>query len=1026
MQYLLRQFLLAAFAVTCLQLPAQQPAYYETLALYKDASELLDKEKYGAAELKFGEFLRRVAVDGAKRYKNDMIADARFSQALCNFHLLRDNAMSQFEYFMAEYPTHSRVDEAMYYIGRLYFIKKDYFEALPYFDQLDASKLSRVQKQAFYFYLGYCHYKNGKIQDAMTLFARIKNGDGPYAAQAAWFYTQVSFENGRYEEALAGLKNVDEEAPYAKNAPLIRASCLLKLERFEELDAMADELNLSSGKATASVFLIFGNAAYERNKYDKAVEYLENFEKKRGRMDRNGHYRLGYSYYQEKDFANARKRFDRVVNKEDGIAQNAWYYLGHCNLKIDDYEHARTAFKEASSMDFYPAIAEEALWLYSKACFETKYMEDALAGLQEFNKKYPESKYKDEANGLVGEILLYTSNYKDAIEYFEQPGNLKTRRAKVAYQRACYFYGVSLFEQQAFDKAASYFKKAYNQRQDQDITLSSYFWYAESLFQGEDFEGSVDGYNVYLRQRGADKHTYNSKAHYGLAWSYLKQKNYKEAGRRFEKFIALADRKADSDLYIDAYLRAGDCEYVANRYSNALNYYLTVRDFNDKYVDYALFRLGMTYFRLDNYEKSVNNYLKLVSNFRRSEYRDDGLINLSEIYLTWLNNWQKSAQYARSLIRDHPNSPFVPGAYMRLGIAEYKSNNNKKATDYFKKLVFDYCYDTKNAVAALQNLSSLLSPKEYDRIESQYQQKCPQAGSATAGNKEKEELDYQIAQERFFDENYDVALTKFDNFLRNYPNSEYAAEIRFLKGEALEKKGNESGALAEYKQLYESGPVSSYTLKALNNAAEIHFKNKEYLASTELFKAMEEKADKLADRLTAQFGKAKNLFAQRQYDAALGEYQSIFTHPNTTNYSRTRANVQIAACMYHLGKTQEAFDISSKIEKDNKNSFGAEAQYWITRILYDRGELDQSRIAAIYLKDNYPSQNYWKARAFLVLAEVYLKMGDTLQAVNGTLKTLAEQDRYPEIREQALARMLEIQTGKSAAKREDSDAGTQN
>jgi len=171
---------------------------------------------------------------------------------------------------------------------------------------------------------------------------------------------------------------------------------------------------------------------------------------------------------------------------------------------------------------------------------------------------------------------------------------------------------------------------------------------------------------------------------------------------------------------------------------------------------------------------------------------------------------------------------------------------------------------------------------------------------------------------------------------------------------------------------------------------------------------MEGKSGKLEDRLSAQFGRANIHLSNKDYEAARREFQSIYTDANTTEYSRMRARVQLAVCDYHLNRKDVALKEFTEIESLDKKVFGAESQYYITRILYDRGAFEQCRDTAIYLKNTYPAYNQWKAKAYLVLAEAYLSLGDTLQAVKGTLRSLADQDAYPQVQREAQARLDEI------------------
>lgn len=986
---------------------AQQPGY-ENLSTYKEAVELFDKGKYTGAKEKFKHFIARNQRSAYPPDQNNLVAEAQFYRAVCAFNLLNDNAVAMLEEFIQTHPEHTRQNEAWFYIGKMHYIRKDYEEAVEPLRKIESGNLSREQVVEARFMLGYGYYRQGRMREAMSKFRQIQNSPGQYGEMGAYYLAVIAYQNENYDEAYTALGRVDPEAKYAKNLELMKASCLLALKRYDELDVLGKDLMENSKRAGAETWFILGNAAYDRDKYADCISYFDKFEGMRGSLNREGQYRMGYSYYRTGDFKNAMDRLDKSLQPEDGVAQNAYYYLGHSFLKVEKYENARTAFNKASALDFDKELSGEALFQYAKASFETRYFEDALAALQTFTKDFPSSPYTEEANSLIGEILLYTSNYKEAIEYLENAG-LRNPRAQMAYQRACYYYALSMYDKRKFDIAAEYFKKSFNQRQDSEITLSSYYWFAESQFRLHAYSDAASAYRNFTSQPYASKHPNYALAWYGIAWSQLKQKQYDQAGKNFEKFIGLADRARNKEEYVDAVLRAGDCEFAGKNFNGALKYYRQVRDFNNMHVDYALYQIGQCYFRLENYGQAADSWVTLAAKYRKSEFRDDALIQASETYLTWLDDWQNCAKYCKVLLRDHEDSKFVPGALTRLGISEAKSNNKSAAINYFKQVAYDHCYDASARNTALQALSDLLPGRDYDQVEAKSRENCP-FNQDEGGSEESEALAISIADQRFvFDEDYASAADRYANYLKDYPKGKSREHAHYFLGQSYEKLQEPDKALDQYEAVYGSTKPNEYTLKALNAAADIQFTKGNNLAAMELYSAMEEKSDKLEDRLGAQFGKAKIHLANEDYNAARKELMLIYNDANTTDYSRTKARVQIAVCEYFLGETDKAFATFTEIETEFKNVFGAESQYYIIRILYDRGEYEQSRIAAIYLKDKYPGYNFWKAKAFLILAEDYLALGDTFQAVEGTLASLIAQNAFPEIRDQAEARAKEIE-----------------
>jgi tetratricopeptide (TPR) repeat protein len=1004
MRRLIRNFIFLFFLAPAL-LHAQQPAMHEAFATYKEAQELYDMGKYGAAKEQFRRYLqigdRRSSLANTDY---DLMADALFFKGMCSFHLLNSDAKGTFADFLHQYPLHAKHDEALYHIGKLHYIRKEYKEAVPYLQQVETGALSKDQVTECRFMLGYGYYKDGNSQKAKEKFGQIRLANGTYGEMGAYYYAIIAYQEGQYAEAYEAFKRVKPDAKYAENLDVLKASCLLKLGRYDELDELGRELMANKENANLETWFILANASFERSRWADCIRYFEEFEQRRGRMNREAQYRLGFAHYKNQEPAKAVERFTKALVPDDEVAQSAYYYLGHAYLKQEDFAHARTAFKQASENKANPAIASEALFLYAKASFETRFFDDALDAMRRYLETNSTSSYATEAKGLIGEMLVYASNFKDAIDYLEQNDALRTPRSQLAYQRACYYYALEQYEKSRFDVAADYFKKAFNNRQDPAITLPAYFWFAESQFRKEDFKAAGESYENFLKQPYAAKHEYHPLAYYGLGWSQLRQEKYAEALEGFEKYISLADRQRDKETYTDAMLRAGDCELLLKHYENALKYYKQVRDYNHRNVDYALLQMGKVYFRENDYQKSAESYVQLVTNYRKSVWRDEALLSAADIYLTWLNDWSSCAKYCRMLEKDHPDSKLLPDALLRLAVAEQKGGNNANAVKYFKSVAFEHCQNETARTAALASMADLISAEEYDQVEAESRKRCP-FNSQDAVTGSAEDLAISIADQRFFEDNYTSAIERYTNYLNDFRAGKHRYQAHYYRGQSYEKTKQLDKALEDYEAVYSADRIGEFTLKALKAAAEIQFAKGNSLAAMELYASMEGRSDKLEDRLNAQFGKANIHLANKDYEAARRELSSIYTDPNTTEYSRTKARVAIAACDYHLNRKDEAYQNFVEVEAANKNVFGAESQYYITRILYERGSYEQSRDTALYMFKTYQAYNIWKARATAVLAEDYIQLGDTFQAVGSTLPSLTQQNAFKDLRDAAQTRL---------------------
>ncbi len=1000
---------------------SQQPAYYESLAIYEDALTLLAKEKYGAAKEKLNSFLSSTQPGSIKSYPNDLRAEAEYYSALCSFHLLRNDASHLFSRFIATHKTHPKKNDSWYYKGKLQYLKKDFPGSIKALEKIKMADLSPPLAQDATFMLGWSYYTSGELEKAAPIFFELKSQEGEQRERAAYYYGMIRYEAGDYLEAMAMFEEIGNSRDvFASDLPVLTGNCMLKLKMYDELDRFHLALQDSSVNPGADFYRILANSMFEQGRWKESAENYELFSIRRGSMMREDQFRYAYCSFKIKDWPKAIEKFEKVLVPRDEMAQSASYFLGHCFLELKNDENARTAFRKASEMDFEKSLAIEALYQYSLVSFSTKYFEDALIGFQKLINQYPDSPFAGESKGHIGEILLYSGKYEEAIEYFEK-STLKSDRTRRAYQAAAYSYGVDLFEKELFTKASQYFRVAVNHSFDKDLTLSAYFWLAEGEFREGRYTDAVRQYEVYLDQPIVHKHQNFTGAHFGLGWSKFKSESYPEALGHFEKFIALSDQNESPALLTDAILRSGDCEFVRKNFLKALSYYKQVTDMKRRNLDYSLYQTGRCYQRLDKYKDAVAAFTDLANNYKKSEYRDDALLLAADIYIDFLTDWSNGSRYASELIEDYPKSPHVPSAYNIIGIAAANSKDKEKAIQNFKYVVLNYCSDESNALTALDNLSTMLPAKEYDRVYAQFREDCPGGQSVAICD-----LDYRTGFDRFYADEFETALPKFNSYLTACPNGQYSEEVMFLRGKCFEKTGQTDSALADYKRVYSEAVAGAWAVDALESAAEIMFNQGNHLSSIQLFLSMEDVADKLEDKVASQFGRAKNYVAMQDFELAMNVYMSIYTDPDATQYSRDRSHVQIATCKFHLGEKQEAFAIFTEIEQKFDNAFAAESQYMITKILFDKGEFEQSKSAGLYLKDNYPKYREWIARVFLIVAEDYLQLGDTFQC-EGNLERLILETRFPDVSRAATIRYAELQALKAktqpANENENSDDG---
>lgn len=990
---------------------AQLSPYHPHYQLYKDGVELYEKGVYGPALKKMDAFL--AAERNARTNQgNDLRINARYIQAISTYHLGRSNAIKLMEKFIIRYDDNTKATLVRYYLGKHYFEDEEYAAAIePLLACYTRASLDKERADEVVFMLGYAYFEQDQDDRAVRFFELAAGNENKYQEDAQYYHGILLYEDGRYDQAHQALSALEKSPKYGAEVQVYLANTLYQLQKYDELFTLSDRmLRNRRQKTEPQVYLIVANASYEKNDYPKALQYFGEYDKaKAPPLSRTSNFRYAFSHYKGNKYQEAIPYFQKVLSIQeaagggkDSLQQMASYYLGFCYLEIDDPNSARFAFQKAKEPvgSSNPKVTEDALYHYAKVCYTTQDYEPALKAFRQLESDYPGAPYASEVKSVIGELLLLSKDYEESIAYLETT-DLNNTRAKKAYQTSSYYYALELFQKEDYAKAIVFLRKAASNGFDPDMTLAAKYWIAEAEFRQNEFTRAATAYNAYLNSPNARSHTYYAAASYGLGWSYFKQKKYTTAINHFDKFIS-QPQGIPKQYLVDAYLRTGDSYFLLRNYGKANTYYTRVaEDARLPGRDYAFYQMGEGLYRQGQYRRSIQTFDKIVTGLPKSELRDNALDRISELYATWLKDYSRAADYARLLVNEYPRSPLAADGYNRLAFVSYSSGDEASAVQYFKKVLSDYSSDKKNSQIALDNLSNLIPGNEFDRILKDYRSKNPEMDENLA------QLSFTTGQNRFFEGNYESAISQFSNYINDFKNGPNYFEALIFRARSYKAINKLRNALEDYQLVYSPKVRNPFTSTALMEAAEIKHEQLDYGASLKLYQELRNVAGTEQNRIQADFGIAKNYKAMGEYSQAINVLSGIIRNPEAVMYTVNEAKVEQGECQYYNGNLDEALRIFSAVEAENKDEFGERSQYWITQIQYDMNKLEAAKDAAQYLKLTYPSNSYWRAKAFLVVADADYKLGNAFQA-KGVLESLIAEAPFEDIKAMAQERLDRI------------------
>lgn len=960
--------------------------------LFRKGEELFNEQHFGSAQDIFNQYLK-VAENQSKK------AEAMYYIAVTAMELFQDDAEVLLNKLAEEFPEHPRAQMIKYYQGKFLFRKKEYEKAIIAFEQVDEYELPARERGEFYFMAGYSYFQDKKYDKAKELLAKVKDTQDRNATIASYYYGYISYEEGKYNDALAEFNKIKEDRKFKNIVPVYIAQIYLLQGNYDKVIEFGEAaVSDKSTEKSDDIKLYIAEAYYFKKNYAKAVE---NYASYNNSLPEPHLYKYGFSLFHQENYAEALKVFTSMQIKEDSLGQNVAYHLGAASLKTGNKPKARSAFEFASKQKFDRKLQEQALFNYAKLSYDLNFQKEGIDAFKLFIKNYPNSKNASEAKELLSQILLATNNAKEALEVLESMPH-RSDRLDEAYQKILYTYGVDLFKDRKYNEASQYFNKSLKVPEDRKVKALAYFWLGESQYKQDNYDDALTNYKNFLYISEAQETPYYNLANYNIGYCYFKQSNYQYANTYFQKYYNNERSGGRNARYLDAVLRSADCQFVLKNYGDALQRYNEIIDAKAPEADYAFYQKGIIQGLQGNSNEKVNTLRNLTKRFPNSAYLDDAIYAIGEEYMKKGNASQAIAEFTY-LNQDYPKNPYFRAALLNTGMIYYNQQNDEKAVPIFRNIVQQYPYsaEAKQALKAIQN--SYIDRGMADSLEAFYKTIPNQSLAASS-------LDsslYSAAFNNIKNNDCKAAIKSFETYLSKYPNGYSAADASYYLAECAYKLNDKQKALQNYNNVISKSP-NAFVEKALKNSAEIYYENKAFEDALKRYQQLEEIANNRQNVLLALNGQLRAHFFLKQYDRASEVGNKLLNLGYADEQSKIEAQFYIAKSHLELNQLDQALASFEQVYKQNKTEIGAEAMYQVAYINFLKEKYKESQDLVMKLKDDFSYYDYWKAKAFILLADISLKTGDTFTAKNTLQSIVDNYEKDDDVRKTAKEKLNQI------------------
>lgn len=445
----------------------------------------------------------------------------------------------------------------------------------------------------------------------------------------------------------------------------------------------------------------------------------------------------------------------------------------------------------------------------------------------------------------------------------------------------------------------------------------AYFEYGNFLFRNQEFKLALEYYEKVDIKRFNNKDL--AEYFYKIAYSYFKVDETTKAKQIFKETKDSQSIYAENALYYYSYI-----EYLEKNYNAALpGFEKLASDSTGMFSAVVTPYIAQIYYQQQQYEKAINYGISIESSVNSTQ--------LPDVYKVIAGSYYKTLQYKNSLpyyekyIQTVAN-PSVEDFY-EIGFLYYNHENYSKAIENLERVTGHNDTLSQNAYYHLGESYLKIGAKDKARnafMAAAEYSVFPKLQERSAFNYAKLQYEMSLAP-------FNEAIVSMQNFIKQYPKSEFKDEAYSLLVKIYLSSRNYKDALASLDKISQltTDLQMAYQQIAYYRGLEL-FNNLEYSEAQTLF-ATSQKYSQYNRTIAALsvYWNAESYFKQNDLEQAHKYFNEFLTKPggyNSPEYIRTHYN------MGYINFNQKNYSTAAQwfrkyldLANDKKSDFYADA-----------------------------------------------------------------------------------------------------
>ena len=891
--------------------------------------------------------------------------------AKCSRNLGSEDAIELFSRLLEDFPFSIYHTEVYSSLAEIYYNDYNFSQAIIFYNKIE--DILKVNQK---FNLAYSYFQLDSIENAKYHFSKLLNIDSEYQAASKYYFAHISYKTKNYQSSLKWFKELRADKKFKKIVPYYIGQIYYFLEDYntliEFLEPIIDDV-IDSRKIESNRLL--GESYYRVKDYLNATKYLSVFDSDSVKVSDSDNYMIAFSYYKISDYLNAITYFKKIDISDSKLGQMTSYYLGASYLRVNNNNFAMQAFKNASSMQFDKTISEEALFNYAKLSYELDLpFENSLTTFKEFISLFDSSDKQEHIKSLLVKLLKVTSNYTDAYNALKNKIDLNLEE-KTTLQELAFFLGVKEFNNNNFDQAIFFFKESLMFLNNEGIVNASKIWLADAYYQIGEFENSQ---NIYSNISKVNDKFLSDLSLYNKGYTFFKLGEYSTANESFRAYIKSAK---DSMFVNDALLRIADCYFMQKSFTLADKYYEKSIVFNLFDLDYSLYQRTICLGVINNQSEKLRLLKRLISEERNSIYFDDALFDIAQYYKNSAS-YDDALLFYDSVLTNSIDFDLQAKSYLSKAMVYYNTDEIDKSISQYKLVIntFQKGPYFKEALLGLQSIYvGIARVDEYIT----YLNDIPQYKLSQS---EQDSLSYSAAFIKFSEQDYSVSRDAFQKYITEFKDGVFIEDAYYYLARSYYNLGDSVQTNLSYAYIVENKSIQ-YLEEALTHLSRAYFNAEDYMISNNYYSQLEE--------IVSNNSVKREVIIRLMYGfefidtkKAVSYAQKVLLLDKVDNWLLSKAEIIISRNDFESGNYAKARKSYRRILNIDNNSDGAEAMYMLIYLTYLDDSLDLAEVMIFDMPNNF-SDNYYIAKSFILLSDIYLLRGDKFQA-KATLESIID------------------------------------